>query len=243
MARSFARSKREERPPGEDIFVEKLLQATAWAQENARTVILATVILGLGIAAVVYYRSYRATVREQAAVELQNLAAEFDGTDPALAADRLQDFVARYERTEAAAEGRLLLARLQLAEHQPERALETLAPVLSATAPDIPIGFAARRLRAAAHEAQGQPQLALDIYAELAHAARFPFQRRAALAHQARLLIDTQRLPEAAFIYEELVRQAEAADLPPEAGLYRLRLGEIRGAVAGEPREGAADGT
>lgn len=237
MTRPFAKRGKGETPRQEDVFIEKILQAVSWAQENLRVVIAAAVILGLGAASILYYRSYRATVHEQAAVELQTLGAELGTVPPAAAGERLEELVSRYEGTAAADEARLLLARVQLDAGRPADAIETLQPVTRQPA-DIPLGYAARSLLATAHEANGEPERALELYAGLAADARLAFQRRRALAERARLLAQQGNFTEAATLYEDLARRAEAADAPEEAALYRLRGGEAR-ASAGTPESEA----
>lgn len=235
MARSFAQGRRPEGPRDEDPFVETVLRASAWAQENAPVVILVVVVLALGIAGVFYYRNYRASVTEQAALELQTLVSEARALEGAGFAERLQGFVARYRGTEAAAEARLLLARTHLDAGEPASAVEALEPVLDRRA-DTPLGYAGRRLLAAAREAQNDLEGALRVYADLGASAGLPFQRRAALADRARLLVEAGRRQEAAALYADLARRAEEGDAPDEAALYRVRLGEVR-AAAGRPAD------
>lgn len=246
MARSsYAKRGKERSEHHEDPFVERLLQASAWAQDNLTVVVVATVILAAGVAGILYYRSYQQTVREQAAVRLQDLAASLPGLDPAVAADTLRSFVDRYRGTQAADEARALLGRVRLDEGQPAEAIEILRPALE-RGPDTPVGFAARMLLAAAHEMQGEVDAALRIYAELGEAARLPFQRRRALADRARLLAEQGRFEEAAAIYGELAERAEEAGVTAEAADYRLRHGETAALAAargsGPPPEEADGG-
>lgn len=245
MARSsYAKRGKERSEHHEDPFVERILQASAWAQENLTVVVFATVILAAGVAGILYYRSYQQTVREQAAVQLQNLAATLPGLDPVLAADTLRSFVDRYRGTQAADEARALLARVRLDEGQPAEAIEILRPALERGA-DTPVGFATRMLLAAAHEMQGEVDAALGIYAELGQAARLPFQRRRALADRARLLAEQGRFGDAAAIYGELAERAEEAGATAEAADYRLRHGETAALAAArgpEPPPEEADG-
>jgi tetratricopeptide (TPR) repeat protein len=92
----------------------------------------------------------------------------------------------------------------------------------------VPLGFAGRSLLIIAHERSGEPEQAIDLYLELGRSARYPFQQREAQANAARILADLGRLEEAIEIYARIAAEAETVD-PSEAGLYRLRLGELRG--------------
>ncbi len=231
MARPYAKSPKEGGPQHEDVFVEKILQAGTWAQENLTTVIVAVTILALGVAGILYYRSYQASVREQAAVDLQNLAATLGTQETASATDTLRSFVERYRGAPAADEARVLLGRVHLDAGRPAEAIQVLRPSAERGA-DTPIGYAARMLIAAAHEQQGERDPALRLYAELGASARLPFQRRHALADRARLLAEEGRFEEAAAIYEDLARRAEEAEAPDEAAEYRLRHGETSALAA-----------
>lgn len=238
MARPFARGRKTEPDRTEDAFVDRIWEAFLWAQRNARTAVVGLVVLGLLLAGVYYYLSYRSTVREQAAVEFQVLLAQLATQEPAVVAERLHSFVVRFDGTPTAEEARLTLGRVQLDLDRPAAALETLRPVAGRPA-DTPLGHSARILSARAHEAQGDLEAALEVLARLGERAALPFQRRAALADRARLLLQAGRLEEAATAYENLVRETEEANRPPEAARYRLRLGEVRALLAaGAPSPG-----
>ncbi|MFQ5677966.1 MAG: tetratricopeptide repeat protein [Gemmatimonadota bacterium] len=235
MPRSFAHARKREAPSGEDPFVERTWRLLAWAQEKARALLVAGVALGLLVAAAFYYRSYQANVREQAAAELQTLAGTLLARDPAVAAERLRTYVARYGSAPAADEGRLILARVQLDLQQPDAALQTLAPVLERRPPGTPLGQAARLLTAGALETKGDLAAAVRTLEELGEGAELAFQRRAARAKAARLLADAGDLRGATAIYEQLLTAAAEADQPAEEATYRLRLGELRALAEARP--------
>lgn len=238
MADPLAKERRGGGATGrEDAFVEGIFRFWTWVQANARAVIVGTVLVVLLAAGLLYYRSYRASVQEQGAVELLQLRATA-GQDPDLPG-RLVSFIRRFDGTPAAEEARLLLARLQLNAGQPEGTLETLEPVADRS-PDTPTGYAARVLRVRALEAQGALEPALRELASLAERARYPFQRRAAEADRARLLVESGRLEEAEAIYARLA--AETAGTGEDAE-YRVRLGEVRALIAsgGRPETAAED--
>jgi len=151
------------------------------------------------------------------------------GEAPEVLAPDLETYVDRFEGTESADEARLILVRLYLDMNRPADAARVASSV--ASPPDRPVGFAARRLLGAAQEAQGDAEAALSTYESLADAARFPFQQRQVRASAARILTSLGRLSEALAIYQALAEEAEADD-PAEAGVYRLRIGEIEGLQA-----------
>lgn len=232
MGRPFARGRKPEPELTEDAFVDRAWQVLHWTRRNVRGVVAGFLILALLVAGAIYYRSYRSAVREQAAVEYHNLLGQLAAEEPAVVAERLHSFVVRFDGTPPAAEARLTLARVHLAMNRPDAALETLGPVASRPA-DRPLGHSARLLMARAHEAGGNLDAALETLSTLAERSPLPFQRRSARADRARLLVEAGRLAEAARTYEALVDDAAAADRPGEAAFYRLRLGEVRGLLAG----------
>ena len=125
---------------------------------------------------------------------------------------------------------RLLLARTYLDTGRSVEAAEVASTI--SEGPDRPVGLAARTLLAAAHEASGDAQAALATWETLGESARFAFQRREALAAAARILASLGRLEEAETIFAGIAEEAADED-PVEAGVYRLRLGEIKAQRAG----------
>lgn len=231
MSDAFARGKRPRKgsrgpETTEDAFVEGALRFWDWVQKNLQVVVLVLAVAALVVVGTLYWRGYRQTVRERAAVELSQLRTAADAGTEGLV-PQLESFVQRFDGTQAATEARLMLAREHLAGGRAEEAL----PILDAmdAPPDVPLGHAAFRVRAAAHEQLGQPERALDVYERLGEAARYPFQRRDARANAARILADMGRLAEAEAILAALVEEAEASEATSEAAVYRIRLGEVRG--------------
>jgi tetratricopeptide (TPR) repeat protein len=134
--------------------------------------------------------------------------------------------VARFEGTPAATDGRLLLAKIQLQNGQPQAALGVLGPIASEPV-DIPSGYAVKLLLAEAYKGAGEPERALGQLDAIIDGAYVPYQRHRALAERGRLLADLGRLEEAALAYQRLVDDESATD-----DLYRVRLGEIQAMIA-----------
>lgn len=235
MPRAFAQSKKGAAPPGGDAFVDRSWELLTWVQHHLRAVTLGAVVLTLMVAGTLYYRNYQATVREQAAAELQSLAISLASEGPAVAAERLKTFIARYGQAPAAYEGRLILAHVQLDLGQPDAALLSLDPVLKVRAPDTPLGNAARILHAAARETQGELPAAIQTLLGLAESARLPFQRQHARAEAARLMVQSGQQERALATYQELVEEATQTDQLAAAAGYRLRIGELQARLAHEP--------
>lgn len=209
---------------GDDAFVEGTFRLWTWIQKNLQTVVIGSVAIAIVVAGFLYYVNFQASVRNQALTELA--ALRLSAGDPATLTADLEAYVDRFEGTEAADEARLLLARQYL---DSDRAAEAMRVASAVSVPgDEPVGFAARRLLAIAQQESGDLEAALATYQSLAGAARFPFQRRQVRASAAHILVELGRLDEAATIYSALADEAEEED-PVEAGVYRIRLGEIEG--------------
>lgn len=209
---------------GDDAFVEGTFRLWSWIQNNIQTVIMGLVAIAIVVAGVLYYVNFQASVRNQALVELA--ALRMSAADPTTLTADLEAYVDRFDGTEAADEARLLLARQYLDSDQPQEAIRVASAV--SVPGSEPVGFAARRLLAVAQQDAGDAETALDTYQSLANVARFPFQRRQVQAAAAQIMVDLGRLDEAVAVYSALAEEAEAED-PVEAGVYRIRLGEVEG--------------
>lgn len=229
MPGAMARPSKKRRSPSEDpddAFLRGVEQFVSWLEENRRSVILGTIAVALVVAGTVYYLNYRSSLEERASSEIQRIRGELATGSASAATGRLQEFVTRFGGTEAGNEARILLARLQMSNDDPEAALDAVRPVLERPA-DESLGYAAAMIAASAYEEQGQREGALQTLRELGAEARFPFQRREADAARARLLVESGRLEEAASIYERLAEQTEGA----AEELYAVRLGEVRAMI------------
>ncbi|MEE8446070.1 MAG: tetratricopeptide repeat protein [Gemmatimonadota bacterium] len=223
MPGAVAPKKRREEGSREDAILVFVETAAAWARVHTRVVISVLVAIGLLVGGVFYYRSYRQSLRAAAAIELNQLRGTLT---PADAIPRLTGFIARFEGTPSAVEGRLLLARLQLRTREPQAAIQTLDPILSEPT-DRPTGYAVAILLAESYKEVGEPDRSLAKLDEIIRDAYVPYQRHRALAERGRLLAELGRLEEAAATYERLTEEEGATD-----DLYRVRLGEIEALIA-----------
>ncbi|MCZ6825148.1 MAG: tetratricopeptide repeat protein [Gemmatimonadota bacterium] len=223
MPGAVAPKKRREEGSREDVILVFLETAAAWARVHTRVVISVLVAIGILVGGVFYYRSYRQSLRAAAAIELNQLRGTLT---PADAIPRLTGFIARFEGTPSAVEGRLLLARLQLRTREPRAAIQTLDPILSEPT-DRPTGYAVAILLAESYKEVGEPDRSLAKLDEIIRDAYVPYQRHRALAERGRLLAELGRLEEAAATYKRLTEEEGATD-----DLYRVRLGEIEALIA-----------
>lgn len=222
MPGAVAKKKRKDELSQEDRFLQLIEEGTTWVQAHTRAVLMILVAIALLAGGVLYYRSYRESLRTRAAIELNQLRATLTTAD---AIPRLTGFVARFDGTPSATEGRLLLAKIQLQGGSPETALEVLRP-LSSEPVDLPSGYAVKLLLAEAYKNAGQPERALGQLDAIIAGAQVPYQQHRALAERGRILADLGRLEEAAAAYQRLVDEGATDDL------YRVRLGEIQAILA-----------
>lgn len=210
---------------GEDVFVRGTFRLASWSRQNLRSVLFAIGGVGILVIGTLYYVNFRASVQELAAADLANL--RLAAADPETMISDLEAYVQRFAGSESADEARLILSRMYL---DTDRALEAARVANEvATSRDKPVGFAAGILLAAAQEANEDSGAALATLENLAQGARFPFQQRQAQASAARILVTLERLEEAVAIYSSIAEEAEKAEDLAEAGVYRLRLGELKG--------------
>jgi predicted negative regulator of RcsB-dependent stress response len=228
MADALAKGKKPEAEDGgptggEDAFVRGAFKSFDWLQKNLRVVLLGVAGIALITVGVLYYVNFQATVRNQAAGDLAQL--RMAAVSPEAVIPDLESYIGRYDGTPAADEARVLLARVYLDAGQPAEAIRVADGV--AEGADRPLGFAARSMLAAAQESSGDAAAALATWQDLGRNARFPFQRRQAQASVARLHVAAGRVAEAATIYTAIADEAEEEGDLSEAGVYRIRLGEL----------------
>ena len=207
----------------EDAFVAATLEASNWAQKNRPIVTLGVVVLGLGIAAFVYYGRYRDTLHTNAALQLEEMQLRLAADDPAALRSDLELYLDRFSGTPFADEARVTLAQVNTDLGDREGAAEVLRPL----AGDVrdPLGAQAAAMLAAIAEDMGDLQMAEGLYERLADGARLGFQRRDALASAARLR-HAQGDPAGALThYDRLL--AEMDEMDPGRGVVEMRRAEV----------------
>ncbi len=208
----------------EDAFVAKTLEVTHWAQRNRPLLTLAVVIVGIGVASLVYYGRYRTQMAGTAATTLEELHQRIAvGDDAASVRADLEVFLQRYGGTPSADEARIVLGQLAAELGDLGDAVAVLEPM----AGDVrdPLGAQAATLLAAVAEDDGNLRTAEALYERLADRAALGFQVRDALADAARLR-RTQGDDEAALaLYDRLLEDMD--ELDPGRGVFEMRRAEI----------------
>jgi tetratricopeptide (TPR) repeat protein len=159
---------------------------------------------------------------EIASRELQGARFAFENQNLPLAASELARVVENYSGTNAAEEGRLLLANVRLLQGQPQQAVE----VLRDYAPGAGRAFRAQAygLLGAAYENMGRPREAGEAYEKGAAAARLDFLKAQMLSDAGRAWTSAGDTAKAIAAYKRIVN-----DFPKEGAVTeaKVRLGEL----------------
>jgi predicted negative regulator of RcsB-dependent stress response len=216
-------SKRLSTEHDDDVFIAKILEVGNWLKSNQQAVTIGFVVVVIGVASVVYYRNYQATLANQAANQLEEIHQTVALGDPEGAKNALALFLERFSGTPYEGEARMLLGELYLSTNDAQQAQVVLEP-LSAS-PRAPLELQAASLLGAAYEADGRWADAEATYLRIADRSDLDFQIRDALAAAARVRAAQGNTAGAADLYERIL--AQLGDDAPDRGLYEMRLAEL----------------
>jgi predicted negative regulator of RcsB-dependent stress response len=215
-------------PEPDDKFIFAVERTAIWARAHTRELIIGAVVLAVVIAAGFYYWESQRRVEAEASVRLSEVQQTVMTGNIPLAIRDLQAYLNTFGGTRAAREARIMLADLFLSQERPQDAVAALGRLPRDL--DEPVGLAAAQIQAAAQEAMGDYDAALDTYQRIARNARFEFQRREALSDAARLALDTGRADLAADLYDRLIQTFDEAD--PSRGYYEMWRAEAQARAA-----------
>jgi tetratricopeptide (TPR) repeat protein len=227
-------SPRVPRPPQtdpDDKFLLAVERITLWIRQHTTQVVVAGIVLAIAIAGGIYYLESQRRVEAEAAIRLNDIHQTVMTGNVALAIRDIQTYLGTFGGTRAAREARLILADLLIAQERPGDAIEALGRLPRDL--DEPVGLAAAQLLAAAYEALGQHQDAIDTYRRISRNARFEFQRRDALGDAARVAMDTGQPDLAVEFYDRLIDSFDEGD--PTRGYYEMWRAEARARIAAGP--------
>src|SRR5690606_22499789 len=155
MSRHPARRRPHNAPASDDDrFVHSVLRGSAWARENARTLIVAGAVIVALVIGFLVYRNYSNAREIGAANALNDLRTTVASGNVPLALRDGEALVSRYNGTEAANEARVMLGYLYLQASHPQQPGDVLGLVVRAV--NSPLRFIAAMMMAAAYEAAGQ---------------------------------------------------------------------------------------
>jgi tetratricopeptide (TPR) repeat protein len=200
-------------------FLERALEWTkAHPQITSWTV--AAVVVGVGL--FIWTASSNRRSEAIAGRQLQAARYAFDNQNLPLAASELARITENYSGTNAAAEGRLLLAQVRLLQGQSQQAVDMLREF----APRAGAAFRSQAygLLGAAYENLGKAKEAAEAYQTGAEGARMDFLKAQMLSDAGRAWATAGDTAKAVAAYRRIVN-----DLPKEMAVTeaRVRLGEL----------------
>jgi tetratricopeptide (TPR) repeat protein len=200
-------------------LVERLL---GWIRGHRRAVswIVGALVVGL----VLFLWTLSSTRRSEAIAgrQLQGARYAFESQNLPLAASELARIVENYAGTNAAAEGRLLLAQVRLQQGQPQQAVELLRDF----APGAGAAYQAQAygLLGAAYENLGRPRDGAQAYEAGAERARMDFLMAQLLVDAGRAWTAAGDTAKAIAAYRRVVEELPKEGAATEA---KVRLGEL----------------
>ncbi|MEQ1855289.1 MAG: tetratricopeptide repeat protein [Longimicrobiales bacterium] len=210
------------------MFVARVFHAGKWAENNQQLLTVLAVVFAIGVAGLLYYRSYQRSLGEQAAQQLELIYQTVAMADVEGARTELGTFIERFGGTAYGPEARLLLGDLYLRDGSPQQALAVLRPL--GESPNEPLELQAAALLAAALEQDNQPEEAERIYLSIADRSDLDFEIRAALTAAGRIRAARGDVEGARELYERALEELEADD--PARGLFEMRIEELRTATS-----------
>lgn len=226
-------------PTGEDRFVQTTLELAAWAQRNARTLVLgvaAVMIVGFSVK---YYFDYKRSIDETASSELRAIRFQTQSGSPAQVIDQLRGFIAQFDGSSYAQEGRVLLAHALLLGNRAPEAIEPARQAVTDIADDV-MALRAAFLLAAAYEEVADTAAAISVYEDIGAKVKARVEMSRALQAAARLKAGAGDHAGAAAIYDHLteITPEEA----PVRDFYVMMAAELRAqALVPTPGPAAAD--
>src|SRR3989454_8669807 len=203
-------------------------RVVGWVKAHRQIASWLGAIVVVGAVLFVWTMSTRRRTEEIASRDLQGARFAFENQNLPLAASELAKVVENYDGTNAAEEGRLLLANVRLLQGQPQQAVTVLQDWASGA------GHAYRSqaygLLGAAYENLGRFRDAAEAYEKASSAARLDFQRAQLLSDAGRAWTSAADTARAIAAYRRIVK-----DFPKESAVTeaKVRLGELtKGSVS-----------
>src|SRR5213593_2093541 len=184
----------------------------AWVRAHRQITSWVGAILVVGAVLFVWTMSTKRRTEEIASRDLQGARFAFENQNLPLAASELAKVVENYDGTNAADEGRLLLANVRLLQGQPQQAVTVLQDWASGA------GQAYRSqaygLLGGAYENLGRFRDAAEAYEKASSAARLDFQRAQLLSDAGRAWTSAADTTRAIAAYRRIVK-----DFPKESAV------------------------
>lgn len=208
----------------DDAFVATIKRIVTWGQENRRQVTIGATAVVLVAAVVAYMVVQQRTLEQTAQTRLTQVRQTVAAGNAQLAIRDLQTFLDRFGGTGAADQARLVLSDLLVSQGRTEEAIDALGTLPDRL--DEPFGLAGARLQASAFELSERYSEAVDAYQDIAANARFPYQRRQALADAARVELQHGDPQRAVGFFEQVLTTFEEDEAG--RGYFEMWLAEAR---------------
>lgn len=213
----------------DDVFVEKVLETSAWAKHNQRLITFGIITAAVVLLGGWWYRNNQQRIRDQAAIEILQVRQTAQSGNPALTIRDAEAFIDRFGDAAAAIEARLILGQAYLESNQPQQAIDAVSGLAGDL--DTPSGVSAAMLTAAAHESATRLDEAERVLLRVADGAPFDYQKLAALDNGARIRFERGNPAGAAELYGRIL------DLLPDDSqdrpVFVMRRAEALAAAAG----------
>jgi tetratricopeptide (TPR) repeat protein len=197
-------------------------RALDWIKAHRQLSLWAGTALVIAAVLFVWTLSTKRRSEEIASRELQGARFAFENQNLPLAASELARVVENYSGTNAAEEGRLLLANVRMLQGQPQQAIE----VLRDFAPSAGRAFRSQAygLLGAAYETTGRLREAAEAYENASATGRLDFQKAQMLSEAGRAWTVAGDTAKAIAAYKRIVKDFPKEGMVTEA---KVRLGEL----------------
>lgn len=197
---------------------------SGWFQANQKPILIGIGVVALSTAAIFGYRWMDANKRVEANNELYAATAPMQSGKLPEAQAALEKVAQKYSGTASGSQAAMLLAQVLYEQQKYPEGIAALEKAKGSAGGDFGASFEA--LIATGYESQGKFDQAAEHFGKAASAARYPMDKGAHQAAQARNLTSAGKLAEARKLWEELAKNEEL----PFAQEAQVRLGELAGA-------------
>lgn len=209
----------------DDAFVGTVRRVIDWVQDNRREATIGGLAVILVTAGAVWFVVQQRSLEQTAQARFTEVRQTVASGNTQLAIRDLETFLGTFGSTDAADQARIILADLLILEGRAEEAIEALGTLPDRV--DEPFGLAAARIEAAALERLRRYDEAVQAYIRIADNARFPFQRREALADAGRVELQHGEPADAVPLFDRVLDTFEDGETAGR-GYYEMWLAEAQ---------------
>jgi hypothetical protein len=202
---STARKPHRSTVDSDDAVMMRAAELTAWAQKNARVLIIAAAVVAVLAVVAVYYQIYKSQRADRASAAYLTMQSTIPA-DTTAALRQLGIFANNYDGTSEAAQTRMLMAQLYLGKGQAAKAVDEARKVAESSSALRDEG---RLLLAASLAAAGKRDEAIAGYLALADDAKLAYMKQDALTQAAALREQANDWKGAVELYRRILATTE----------------------------------